>query len=190
LTGLDFLASAVLATILWIPWISIGVYAGALGGGTMFTSLMVAFAAFWIGSLTPILDWIMEPKRWLLPVAAALIALGFLAAGHFLVGRDSPPPLVNSIGYWFDADDDEASWVAFVGGSRTDARTLTQTEVAFPEEMDERQTALLVDPVRRPYTDLFPEAPSFSVLTSAAPVLEVDGPAWKCSLTTGSMAAV
>ena len=175
-TGLSFLVSAILATFLWIPWISIGVTSGALGGGTLFMGLMVEMAALWIGGLIPALDWIMEPKRRLLPAAAGLAAAGLLVAGHFLVGRDSPPPLVNSIGYWFDADRGDASWIAFVGGTRTDARTYSRTEVAFPEEMDARQTALLVDPVRRPYTDIFPQVPSFSVLTSEAPVLEVDGP--------------
>jgi hypothetical protein len=176
LIGMGFLASAIWATVLWIPWISIGVYSGALGGGITFMSLMMLFAALWIGSLIPLLDWIMEPKRLILPATAAFVALGFLIAGHFLVGRDSPPPLANSIGYWFDADDNQAVWIAFVGGSRTDARTLTQNQTQFPDELDARQTSLLVNPVRNLYTDIFPEAPPFSVLTSTAPVLEVDGP--------------
>ena len=174
--GLGFLAGAVLATFLWIPWIFISVTSGALGGGTLFMSLMVGMVVLWIGAMFPALDWIMEPKRWFLPVTATLAALVLLVAGHFVVGRDSPPPLVNSVGYWLDADTEEASWIAFVGGTRTDARTNTQTEVAFPEEMDARQAALLVDPIRQPYRDIFPQAPSFSVLTSAAPILEADGP--------------
>lgn len=175
-TRLGFLVSAFAATILWIPWILIGVNSGALGGGPLFISLMVGMVALWIGSLIPVLDWVIRIKRWLLPGAAMLIALGLLVAGHFVVGRDSAPPPVNSIGYWFNADSGETSWIAFVGGTRTDARTLTQTQVAFPAEMDARQKALLVDPVRRPYTDIFSQAPPFSVLTSTAPALELDGP--------------
>jgi len=176
LSGLGFLASAILATILWIPWIFIAVFPGTLGSGLMLMSLMMVIVALWIGSMVPILDWITSPKRWLLPAAAALVALGFLVAGHFLVGRDSPPPLVNSIGYWLDAQEGEAYWVAFVGGNRTNASTTARYQVAFPEAMDERQIHLLVNPTRRPYTELFPEAPQFSVLTSAAPPLTLDGP--------------
>jgi hypothetical protein len=172
LSGLGFLTSAILATFLWIPW----VYIAFLGPSFPLLLLMVAFAALWMGSMMPILDWITNPKRWLLPAGATLAALGFLLAGHFLIGKASPPPLVNSIGYWLDPDGSEAHWVAFVGGSRKDGRNMTTVQVAFPEEMDERQAGLLVDPVRQPYTDLFQAAPPFSVLTSAAPMLALGGP--------------
>lgn len=110
------------------------------------------------------------------PAAAFLAALGFLAAGHFLVGRNSPPTWVNSIGYWMNADNDQAYWVAFIGGTRMDASFTTTYETSFPEEMDTRQLRLMVDPIRRPYTNLFPGAPPFSVLTSEVPPLAADGP--------------
>jgi hypothetical protein len=74
-----------------------------------------------------------------------------LVAGHFLVGKESPPPPVNSIGYWLDPESGEAQWVAFIGGGRVDARSNTRVEAAFPQEMDERQLRLMVDPVRRPW---------------------------------------
>jgi len=173
---LGFLVSTVVATFLWVPWILIGVNSGALGGGSLFMSLMVGMVAIWISSLIPALDWTIEIKRWFLPSTALLISLSIIVAGHFVVGRDSPPPLVNSIGYWLNVESGEASWIAFVGGTRTDAHTLTRTRVAFPIEMDARQKTLLSNPVRRPYIDIFPEAPPFSVLTSAAPVLELNGP--------------
>ena len=57
-----------------------------------------------------------------------------------------------------------------------DARTTTESQVAFPDEMDERQSQLLVNPVRRPYTELFPQAPEFSILAGEAPPLNQDGP--------------
>ena len=91
-------------------------------------------------------------------MAALLVSLGFLVTGHFLVGKNSPPRLVNPTGYWLDADSEQAYWVA------------------FSEEMDERQTNLLVDPVQRPYTELFQEAPPYSVLTTDAPILDLAGP--------------
>lgn len=172
LSGLGFLVSAILATFLWIPVI----YIAFLGTGFTMMWMMIGLAALWSGAILPALDWITQSKRWPLPATALLIALGFLFAGHLLVGRSSPPPLVNSIGYWLDTDSNEANWVAFVGGIRTDARTTTEHQVAFPEEMDERQTRLLVNPVRRSYTELFPEAPGFSVLTSEAPLLAQEGP--------------
>jgi hypothetical protein len=172
LSGLGFLISAILVTFLWLPVI----YLAYLGSGFPMWWIIVGASSIWLGALLPALDWITGPKRWPLPAAALAVALGLLLAGHFLVGRDSPPPPANSIGYWLDADAREASWVAFIGGSRTDARTTTQYEVAFPTEMDERQIGLLANPVRRPYTELFPEAPPFSVLTSEAPKLVLDGP--------------
>ncbi len=172
LSGLGFLISAVLATFLWVPVI----YIAFLGPGFTMLWLLGALAGLWLGAMLPALDWFTAPKRWLLPATALLLGVGFLIAGNFLVGRDSPPPLVNSIGYWLDADSGKAHWVAFVGGYRTDARTTKEYQVAFPEAMDERQTRLLVEPIRQQYTDIFPEAPPFSVLTSAAPMLSFDGP--------------
>jgi hypothetical protein len=170
--GLGFLASAILATFLWVPI----VHTAFQNPGLPMTWLMIGMAALWIAALLPAVDWITGPSRWPLPAAALLTGLGLLLAGHFLVGKHSPPPLVNSIGYWLDADSSQASWIAFIGGYRTDARTTTRTQVALPQEMDERQNHLLVNPVRMPYTDLIPAAPPFSVLTSEAPLLALDGP--------------
>lgn len=158
LSGLGFLVSTILAIFLWIPLFYFAILAGPMSPDTPLLSMMVGLAALWLGSTTPMLDWITSPSRWPLPAAALLVALGFLVAGHFLVGKSSPPPLVNPIGYWLDANEGEAFWVA------------------FSDELDERQANLLVDPVRRPYTELLSEAPQYSVLTSSAPMLDLDGP--------------
>lgn len=171
-SGMGFLVSAILATFLWIPIVNTAFQ----NPGLPMTWLVIGMAALWIAAILPALDWITSPSRWLFPISALLVGLALLLAGHFLVGKNSPPPLVNSIGYWLDAEKAQARWVAFVGGYRTDARTTTRVQVAFPQEMDERQTRLLVNPVRMPYTDLFPDAPPFSVLASAAPILALDGP--------------
>jgi len=172
LSGLGFLTGAILATFLWTPVLN----SAFLGLGFTMLWLMIGVVALWLGAMLPALDWITSPRHWLLPSAALLVGMGFLLAGHFHVGRYSPPPLVNSIGYWLDADGKQAFWIAFIGGHRTDARTTARFQAAFPEEMDERQNHLLVDPVRQPYTDLFSKAPPFSVLTSEAPLLAFDGP--------------
>jgi hypothetical protein len=129
-----------------------------LGSSFPLLSLMVGLAALCLGSMMPIVDWITTSNRWILPVAALLVGVGFLLAGHFVVGKRSPPPLVNPMGYWLDANNDQAYWIA------------------FSEELDERQTNLLVDPVRRPYTEIFPEAPPNTVLTGAAPMVDLAGP--------------
>jgi hypothetical protein len=172
LSGLGFLISAIVATFLWIPVVC----SSYLGTSFSMLWVMIAVAAMWLAAMFPALDWITTPKRWLVPTTALLVALGFLVAGHLLVGRSSPPPPVNSIGYWLDAESNTADWVAFIGGTRLDAQKTTTIETAFPEEMDERQSALLVNPIRRPYTDLCPAAPQYSVLTSMAPTLPLDGP--------------
>jgi hypothetical protein len=157
-SGLGFLVSAVLATILWIPLFYIAILAGPMSPDTPLLSMMVGLVVLWSGGIMPILDWITTPKHWLLPAAALLVALGFLVSGNFLVGKNSPPPLVNPIGYWLDANKGEAHWVS------------------FSEKLDERQSNLLAAPVRQVYTELFPQAPRYSVLTSDAPVLDLDGP--------------
>jgi hypothetical protein len=172
LSGLVFLASAILVTILWIPVITIAF----LGPGLTMLWLIIGVVALWLGGMLPALDWITSPKRWFFPAATVLVGAGLMISGHCLVGRDSPAPLVNSIGYWLDAQRNEAHWVAFIGGYRTDARTTEDHQVAFPQEMDERQNQLLSNPVRRDYTELFSKAPEFSVLTSEAPLLAQDGP--------------
>lgn len=171
-TGLGFLVSAILVTFLWMPVL----YLSFLGSGFPMWWIMIAVAALWIGAMMPIWDWVTSIKRWVFPFVTMLVAFGLLVAGHLLVGKNSPPPMVNSIGYWLDVDTQEANWVAFIGGTRIDARTTTRYEVAFPAEMDERQTRLLENPFRQPYTDLFPEAPPFSVLTSEAPRMQLEGP--------------
>jgi hypothetical protein len=157
LSGLGYLVSAVLATFLWVPLFYIAILAGPMSPDAPLLSIMLAAVALWLGALMPILDWIMDTKRWVLPTAAVLVGVGFLLAGHFLVGKDSPPPLVNPVGYWLDVDGGEAFWVA------------------FSDELDERQSNLLVAPTRRSYTELLSEAPRYSVLTSAAPLIDFEG---------------
>lgn len=122
---------------------------------------MFAEAALWLAAMLPALDWINSLKRWLLPASASLIALAFLLTGHFLVGKETPPPMVNPIGYWLDANDGEAYWVAWSD---------------FFKVPDARQSDLMADPVSKPYTELFPAAPQYSITTSEAPLLELNGP--------------
>jgi hypothetical protein len=152
-SGPGLLAGAVLTTFLWIPVIRVAYLAGFPP-----LSMMVGLAALWLGSMVPLLDRITGPGPWILPVAALLAGVGLVLAGHVVVGRRSPLPPANPIGYWLDADEDEAYWIAFA------------------EKLDERQTGLLAEPQQQPYTDIFPRAPDHQVLTSAAPTLDSAGP--------------
>lgn len=154
---LGFLASAILATFLWVPMI----YIALVSSGFLRPWIMFAEAALWLAAMLPALDWINSLKRWLLPASASLIALAFLLTGHFLVGKETPPPMVNPIGYWLDANDGEAYWVAWSD---------------FFKVPDARQSDLMADPVSKPYTELFPAAPQYSITTSEAPLLELNGP--------------
>ncbi|MGD8814045.1 MAG: M28 family peptidase, partial [Anaerolineales bacterium] len=153
-SGIGFLFSGILAIFLWMPV----AYSSYLGSSFPMLNLMVGLVGLWLGNLIPILDWITAPKRWILPVAALLVTVGFFLAGHFLVGQNSPPALVNPMGYWLDADQGEAHWIAFV------------------DDLDRRQNDLLVDPLQRSYTEIFPEAPPYAVQTSSAPILDLGGP--------------
>jgi hypothetical protein len=153
-SGIGFLLSGILATFLWMPV----AYSSYLGSSFPMLSLMVGLVGLWLGNLIPIVDWITAAQRWILPAAILLVSAGFFLAGHFLVGRHSPPALVNPTGYWLDAESGEAYWIA------------------FSEELDARQSGLFVEPLQRSYTEIFPEAPPYTVQTSAAPVLDLDGP--------------
>jgi len=158
LSGLGFLANAILVNFLWIPLFYFAILAGPMSPDSPMLSIMVGLAALWLGSMIPVLDWIAIPRRWQQPAVALLVALGFIVAGHFLVGKDSPPPLVNPIGYWLDANNDSAYWVA------------------FSDDFNQRQADLLENPTPRPYTELLQAAPQYSILTSAAPMLDLEGP--------------
>ncbi len=154
LSGLGFLASAILTIFLWVPV----VYCTFLVPSFPLLSLMVGITGAMLGAVLPALDWITYPKRWLLPASALVVGFGFLFTGNFVVGKNSPPPPVEPIGYWLDVNNYEANWIA------------------FSDDLDERQTNLLRDRVRRAYTDLFPKAPPYSILTSEAPKLSLEGP--------------
>ncbi len=154
-SGVGFLMSAILVTFLWIPVI----YISFMGSGFPLLSMVVGLAALWFGSMVPIMDWITAPNRWILPLVALVVGVSFLFVGHLEVGKLLPPHLVNPVGYWLDASKDEAYWIA------------------FSEELDERQVGLLADPLERSYTEIFPEAPQFSVQSSEAPMLDLEGPA-------------
>jgi hypothetical protein len=153
-SGIGFLMSAILVTFLWVPV----VYQSFMGSGFPLLSMVVGLAALWLGFMLPILDWITTPNRWIFPLASLLLCVSLLFAGHFLVGKHSPPKLVNPIGYWLDASNSEAHWIA------------------FSDELDDRQTDLLMDPLQRPYTEIFSEAPRYSIQTSEAPLMDMEGP--------------
>ena len=172
LSGLGFLISAIMATILVIPV----VYIAFLGSSFPILTLVVGAATLWLGAMTPALDWITSWERWPLPTAALLVALAFMLTGSLWVGRDSPPPLANPIGYWLDVNTEKAHWITFTGGYRLDAHTTREHPVAVPEEMDERQGSLLVNSTPQLYTDIFEYAPPYSVQTSEAPMLDLVGP--------------
>jgi hypothetical protein len=156
--GMGFLASAILAVLLWIPLFYMAIIAGPMSPDAPLLSMLVGLAALWMGSMTPTFHQVTTPRHWLLPATSFFVAMGLLIAGHFLVGKDSPPPLVSSIGYWLDANQGEASWLA------------------FSDELDRRQSNLMVDPVSRSYRELLSVAPQTSAWTSAAPMLNLDGP--------------
>ncbi len=173
ISGLGFLTSAIVANLLWVPVLIISYLAST---AFLMLALMIGLSTCWLVGMAPSLDWIASASRWVLPAAGFVVGLALMGVGHLVVGENSPPPMVNSIGYWLDAESQEGLWLAFIGGERIDARSNARYEVAFPQEMDERQVRLMVDPVRRDYADLFEEAPPFSVLTSAAPRLSLAGP--------------
>ena len=65
-----------------------------------------------IGVLTPHLQIVIAPKRWLVPAGAGIVALGFW--GHAVSHRDysSANPRADSVFYVFDADNGKAVWAS------------------------------------------------------------------------------
>ena len=156
-SGLAFLASAILVTFVWVPVIYVSVF----GSGMPMVSMIIGLAALWLGSMMPLFDWISASNRWGLPAAALLCGLGFLLAGNLIVAGNSPPPPVNPVGYWLDADEDAAYWIG------------------FSEELDERQKGLLAGAERQSYQEVFSRAPAFTVACGEAPRLDLEGPTMK-----------
>lgn len=158
ISDLGFLANAIAVNFIWIPLFYFAILAGPMSPDSPMLSMMTGLAALWMGSMIPLLDKIAKPNSWPLPIVTVLVFTGFMVTGHFLVGKDSPPPLANPIGYWLDANDKSAYWVT------------------FSDDFDKRQANLLEEPTRRSYTELHPTAPKISIWMSDAPLLDLEGP--------------
>ncbi len=69
--------------------------------------------ALLLGLLAPQLDQIARPAWWGLPLAGSLVAIAFLAAGHFTSRFDASRPQSNLILYGLDAEQNQAYWIGF-----------------------------------------------------------------------------
>ena len=72
----------------------------------------VVLLVIMLGMLIPQLSLMTTSRRWLLPGAAALVALGFVIAATLLSGVDKNRPQSNSVQYVLNADTGQAVWAS------------------------------------------------------------------------------
>ena len=92
-----------------------GVYSIALTRELLLPNVAPLFAAaivFMLGLLIPHLDLIGRAGRWLLAVAAGVLALGLLLVGSLTAGFDARHPQPDSITYALNLDTGQAVWVS------------------------------------------------------------------------------
>jgi hypothetical protein len=86
---------------------------------TMFVALtvtaagvVVVFVVLLVGLLLPLLDAGRAAHKWLLPGAAAVVALGFIVAGSLTAGVSQSRPRPDTLFYCLDADAGRAVWAS------------------------------------------------------------------------------
>jgi hypothetical protein len=84
-------------------------------------AVLVVPAVMLLGLLLPLLAFTAKPRRWVLPAAALLVALGLAAAGVATAGFDRNNPRNQNIFYGLNADTGAAVWAS--GDPRPDEWT-------------------------------------------------------------------
>jgi peptidase M28-like protein len=74
--------------------------------------IVVVFIVLLIGLLLPLLDASNVAHKWLLPVAAGVLALGGIVAGGLTAGVDQTRPRPNTLFYCLDGDAGHAVWAS------------------------------------------------------------------------------
>jgi len=73
----------------------------------------MAMVVLLLGLLIPHLRIMAAPKKWLLPVAAALLGAGLIVAAILASGSDANHPRLDSLFYSLNADTNRAVWASF-----------------------------------------------------------------------------
>ncbi len=71
---------------------------------------VIAILILLIGLLLPQLKLIATPRKWLMPAAMLVIAVGFLGAGIFASNYDAQQPRLNTLFYGFNAETQTSVW--------------------------------------------------------------------------------
>ena len=149
-----FISAAISALLLWVPFI----YMFYLWTAFILLAAIAGLSALVLGIVIPLLELHRLRSRRVIPVMLLVMGIGLLLAGHFLAHSEKPIRYAHAVGYWLDGDSGKAHWVT------------------CPGDVDARQTSLFVGSSRVSYPDIFPLAPSKTVLASPAPAAELQGP--------------
>jgi hypothetical protein len=76
------------------------------------TAIFIAAAILPLGLLIPLLDFMLRPKKWLLPAAAALVGLTFLSVAKFTSHFDRNNRMQDSLFYAVNANTGRAIWAS------------------------------------------------------------------------------
>jgi hypothetical protein len=100
------LVSAIPAVVLFAPLVYLISVALTLQAGMIAGVITVLLLVL----LAPHLELLAEPRTWLLPAGAALLGLGFIAAGALSAGASAANPRLSNVWYSLDADTRQAVW--------------------------------------------------------------------------------
>ena len=126
--------------------------------GLKAASTIVVLVALMLGLVMPHIELMTPSRRWVLPVAAFVLSIGFIGAGLVTAGFDRRHPQMNQIFYGLNADTGKAVW-----GSLDD-KPDAWTGQFFPANFD-----------RGPLTDFFPRT-RLSFMQSDAPAASLEAP--------------
>lgn len=126
--------------------------------GLKASSTVMILVALMLGLVMPHIELIAPAKRWVLPVTAFVLSVGFIGAGLVTAGFDRRHPQMNQVFYGLNADTGKAVW-----GSIDDVPD-AWTSQFFPENFD-----------RGPLTDFFPRT-RLTFMQSEAPAASLEAP--------------
>lgn len=76
------------------------------------TAIFIAVAMLPVGLLISQLDFLLRPKKWLLPAAAILVGIAFISVGKYTAHFDRNSPMKSSLFYAVNANTGRAIWAS------------------------------------------------------------------------------
>jgi hypothetical protein len=108
--------NSVMLTLLAVPAIVLFtplIYIIFVGLTLRLSGVVIAMVTLLLGLLIPQLSALARPKKWLLPIGAALACLGFIITGSVISVYSKERPKPNNIFYVMNASSNKAIWASY-----------------------------------------------------------------------------